>query len=57
MNKKQLFIAAVVTALSVSSVYASNITGVTGVGGNGTSGTFNITPETVNADTLQLSKI
>lgn len=51
MNKKQLFIATVAVALSVSSAFAvSDITGITGVAGNGTSGSFDITPEKVNSD-------
>ena len=51
MNKKQLFIATVAVALSVSSAFAvSDITGVTGVAGNGTSGSFDITPEKVNTN-------
>lgn len=51
MNKKQLFIATVAVALSVSSAFAvSDITGITGVAGNGTSGSFDITPEKVNTN-------
>ena len=46
MNKKQLFIATVAVALSVSSAFAvSDITGVTG-----NNGIYNITPEKVNSD-------
>ena len=46
MNKKQLFIATVAVALSVSSAFAvSDITGVTG-----NNGIYNITPEKVNTN-------
>ena len=45
MNKKQLIVAAVVTALSVSAANASNISGF-----SQTSGTFNIDPAKVNGD-------
>ncbi len=46
MNKKQLFIAAIVAMLSVSSVNAA--TDISGVTGNG--GVFDILPEHVNGD-------
>lgn len=45
MNKKQLIVAAVATALSVTAVNASNISGF-----DQTSGTFNIDPAKVNGD-------
>ena len=45
MNKRQLFIAAIVAVLSVTSVSATDITGV-----NGNNGVYDITPDKFNGD-------